>query len=117
MKTALTLVLALLVSATMAHADDATMKKELVGYWKSKRHAWWYKDNGIVYMLGGGDKSRWDIRNGAFYAGSPIDYSDSGAKILVLNKTTFTIQAPDGPSTRTRITKAEAEVYGLPDKP
>jgi hypothetical protein len=45
--------LALLMAATTTHADDAAMKKELLGYWKSGRHAYLYKDDGIVYMMGG----------------------------------------------------------------
>jgi hypothetical protein len=112
------MVLAFFVAATMAQADDATMKKELLGYWKSGRHAYLYKDDGVIYMMGGSTKSRWDIRNGKFYESSdlnPIDYS-SGEKILALNKTVFTVQDTDGPYTLKRITKAEAEKYGMPDQ-
>jgi hypothetical protein len=113
------MVLAVLVSAAMAQADDATMKKELLGYWKSGRHAYLYKDDGIVYMMGGTTKSRWDIRNGMFYQSgdnSPIDYSAGGEKILALNKTVFTTEQSEGPYTLKRITKAEAEKYGMPDQ-
>lgn len=113
------MVLALFVAATVAQADDAAMKKELLGYWKSGRHAYLYKDDGIVYMMGGTTKSKWDIRNGKFYGGSvdtPIDYSNGGEKILALTKTTFTTEESDGPSTLKRITKAEAERYGMPDQ-
>jgi opacity protein-like surface antigen len=119
MKSILTLVVGLFMAAAMAQADDATMKKELVGYWKSGRHAYWYKEDGIIYMMGGTNKSRWDIRNGKFYGGSvgtPIDYSNGGEKILALTKTTFTTEESDGPSTLKRITKAEAERYGMPDQ-
>jgi hypothetical protein len=118
MKTTLTLLLALFMAATMAQADDAAMKKEILGYWKSGRHAYLYKDDGIIYMMGGTTKSRWDIRDGKFYESSdlhPIDYS-SGEKILALTKAKFTVQDTDGPYTLKRITKEEAEKYGMPDQ-
>jgi hypothetical protein len=58
------IILAIFMAATMAQADDAAIKKELLGYWKSGRHSYFYKDDGIIYMRGGTTKSKWDVRDG-----------------------------------------------------
>jgi hypothetical protein len=109
MKTTLTtMVLALFMAATMAQADDAAMKKELLGYWTSGRHSYLYKDDGIAYMMGGTTKNKWDIRNGMYY----VDGMTS--KIIALTKTRFITQDASGTYTLKRITKAEAELNGKP---
>jgi hypothetical protein len=112
------MVLVLFMAATMVQADDAALKKDLLGYWKSGRHAYLYKDDGIVYMMGGTTKSKWDIRNGMYLESGDVnsDPSGEGEKILALTKTKFTVLQSDGPYTLKRITKAEAERYGMPDQ-
>jgi hypothetical protein len=50
--------------------DDAAIKKQLLGYWKSPRHGYLYKANGIQYMLPrppSTSTSHWDVRNGIYY--------------------------------------------------
>jgi hypothetical protein len=113
MKTALTMVLALFVAAAIAQADDATMKKELLGYWKSGRHSYLYRDDGIIYMMGGTTKSTWDVRDGRYY-----EQGLKPAKIIALTKTKFTIliEGESTPYTLKRITKEEAELSGKPDQ-
>jgi hypothetical protein len=38
------MVLAILMAATMAQADDGAIKKEPIGYWFTGRHVFLYKD-------------------------------------------------------------------------
>src|ERR1700693_5272442 len=99
------MVLAILIAATMAHADDAAIKKELLGYWKSGRHSYLYKDDGIIYMMGGTTKSTWDVRDGRYY-----EQGLKPAKIIALTKTKFTflLDGESTPYTLKRITKEEA---------
>jgi hypothetical protein len=110
------IVLAFFMAATMAQADDAAMKKELLGYWASGRHAYLFKDDGISYMLGGTSKSKWDIRNGMYYE-SNVDGTNAlkPAKIISLTKSKFTTQDTSGIHTLKRLTQEGAEkTYGKP---
>jgi hypothetical protein len=102
------MVLALFMAATMAQADDAAMKKELLGYWASGRHAYLYQDDGIAYMMGGSSNLKWDVRDGM--------YNEDGKayKIISLTKTHFVTQSDKGTYTLKRITKEKAEWYGKP---
>jgi len=60
----------LLIAASLTHADDSSIKKQLLGYWKSPRHSYLLKSNGIMYMLprpGATTTNTWDVRNDFFY--------------------------------------------------
>jgi hypothetical protein len=73
----------LLMAASLSHADDASIKKQLLGYWKSPRHGYLLKSNGIMYMLPRPDATTtntWDVRNGFFYQ------DGEALKIVALNK-------------------------------
>jgi hypothetical protein len=101
------MVLALLMAAAMAQADDATMKKEMLGYWASGRHGYLYKDDGISYMLGGTTTNKWDVRDGMYYE------DGTAYKIIAFTKTKFTFQGRNGIYTLKRLTKEDAEkTYG-----
>jgi len=105
------------MAATMAQADDAAIKQEILGYWKSGRHAYLYKNDGIAYMMGGTSNLKWDVRDGMYYEGSVdgAEGSPKPLKIISLTKTRFTVKWEDGTLyTLKRITKAEAEEYGKP---
>jgi hypothetical protein len=74
MKTKLTraaMVLILICSLTTAAmadtASDAAMKRKLLGYWKSGRHSYLFKSDGICYMVEGTTTYHWDIRDGVYY--------------------------------------------------
>jgi hypothetical protein len=86
------MILAFFVVATMAHADDATIKKKILGDWSTGRHTFTFKSDGIAYMMGGSSNLRWDVRNGMYYeAGGEgsIDFAQKGYKILSLTSTRF----------------------------
>jgi hypothetical protein len=60
----------LLMAALWSHGDDASIKKQLLGYWKSPRHGYLLKSNGIMCMLprvGATTTNTWDVRDGFFY--------------------------------------------------
>jgi hypothetical protein len=42
-------VVILLMAASLSHADDASIKKQLLEYWKSPRHGYLLKSNGIMH--------------------------------------------------------------------
>jgi hypothetical protein len=108
------MILAILMAATVAQADDATIKKELLSYWKDGRHVFLYKDDGIAYVMGGTSNRRWDVPNAMYYEGSVDESNPLANKIIALTKTRFITQNSNGTSTMKRVTKAEAEVYGKP---
>ena len=79
----LTLICTLTTAATADTASDAAMKRKLLGYWQSGRHAYLFKSDGICYMVEGTTTSHWDIRGGVYYDdGTPY-------KILILNEKKF----------------------------
>jgi hypothetical protein len=82
------MVLAFFVAATMAHADDAAIKKKILGDWSTGRHTFTFKSDGIAYMMGGSSNLRWDVHNGMYYEG-PMDLTQKGYKILSLTSTRF----------------------------
>ena len=106
-KLKLTLVV-LLLAAAMAQADDAAVKKQLLGYWQSPRHGYLLKSNGIMYMLPRPPcttTNTWDVRNGFFYQ------DGEALKNVALNKYQFMYQQLTGDRivfTLTRSTAAEA---------
>jgi hypothetical protein len=83
----------LLMAASLSHADDASIKKQLLGYWKSPRHGYLLKSNGIMYMLprpGATTTNTWDVRDGFFYQ------DGEALKIVALNKYQFMYQQTNG---------------------
>src|ERR1700736_4555728 len=97
----------LLMAASFSHADDASMKKKLLGYWKSPRHGYLLKSNGIMYMLprpSATTTNTWDVRDGFFYQ------DREALKIVALNKYQFMYQQTNGDRivfTLTRSTAAQ----------
>jgi hypothetical protein len=68
----LTLICTLTAAATADTASDAALKRKLLGYWQSGRHAYLFKSDGIIYMVEGIPTTHWDIRGGVYYEdGSP----------------------------------------------
>jgi hypothetical protein len=50
--------------------SDAAIKQKLLGYWKSPRHGYLIKSDGIIYMLPrkyATTTNHWDVKNGVFY--------------------------------------------------
>jgi hypothetical protein len=88
--TKIKMTLAVLFLATaMAGADDAGIKKQLLGYWQSPRHGYLLKSNGIMYMLprpGATTTNTWNVRGGYFYQ------DGEAFKIVALNKYQFMYQ-------------------------
>ena len=110
------MVLAILMAATMAQADNAAIKKELLGYWKTGRHVFLYKDDGIAYMMGGCSNRRWDVLNGMYYE-VPLTEGRVLLKQIKLSPSPRPGSPPNKaipPGTMNRVTKAEADVYGQP---
>jgi hypothetical protein len=111
-KAVMTLALVLL-AVTVAHADDAAIKKELLGYWASGRHIYWFKDDGIMYMMPrdiATTTNKWDVRNGLFYEdGQP-------SKIISLTRTQFKTQDVKGGPVYTlkRVSKKDADTGIIP---
>jgi hypothetical protein len=97
-----------LMATSLAHADDASIKKQLLGYWRSPRHGYLLKSNGIMYMLprpGTTTTNTWDVRNGFFYQ------DGEALKIVALNRFQFMYQQTSGDQivfTLDRATAAQA---------
>ncbi len=79
-------------TATTNSASDAAMKRRLLGYWQSGRHAYLFKSDGICYMVEGTTKSDWDIRGGVYY------YGGIPCKIGSLNEKEFEFRSLDNGS-------------------
>jgi hypothetical protein len=60
------LALAVLV-VTGAHADDAAVKKRLLGYWEAPGWQALLKEDGIIYDFHNHPIDTWDVRHGVFY--------------------------------------------------
>lgn len=101
------------LAASAAHADDAAIKKELLGYWASGRHIYWFKDDRIAYMMPrdvNTTTNKWDVKNGLFYEdGRP-------SKIISLTRTQFKTQDVEGGAIYTlkRVTKEDAKTGIIP---
>ena len=80
--------LAILVAATAFGAcspataaeqtsSDAAIKQKLLGYWRSPRHGYLIKSDGVMYMCPRDictTTNKWDVKNGKFYQDSePYD--------------------------------------------
>jgi hypothetical protein len=75
-----------LLTATYARADDAAIKKQLIGRWETPGGIVDLKADGSMLQSGFPGPQKWDVRHGVFY-----DHRDSFT-ILSLTKTTFKIQ-------------------------
>src|SRR6266566_2180678 len=86
--------------------SDAAIKQKLLGYWKSPRHGYLIKSDGIMYMLPrkyATTTNRWDVRGGHFY-------QDGGAcEIVTLTDKKFVYRDSRGTYVLTRSTKEEAD--------
>ena len=89
--------------------SDAAIKEKLLGYWKSPRHGYLIKSDGIIYMLPrkyATTTNHWDVKNGLFY------WDDSPNEIITLNDTKCVYRSR-GPNAMTftliRSTKEEAD--------
>jgi hypothetical protein len=91
----LTLICAATAAAMADTASDAVMKRKLLGYWNSGRHAHLFKSDGTHYAdvltaaLADGTPHHWDIRDGLYY--------DDGTsyKILMLTEKKFEFRSLD----------------------
>jgi hypothetical protein len=89
--------------------SDAEIKQKLLGYWKSPRHGYLIKSDGVMYMLPRASDTtanRWDVRNGVYYEDSdPFDIVT-----LTVNKFVYRDRGHDHATyTLQRISKEEAE--------
>ncbi|MEP7015031.1 MAG: hypothetical protein ABI925_06305 [Verrucomicrobiota bacterium] len=86
--------------------SDAEIKQKLLGYWKSPRHGYEIKSDGIMYMLPrkyATSTNHWDVRNGKFYQdGGPYG-------IISLTDKKFVYRINSGTATLIRSTKEEAD--------
>jgi hypothetical protein len=88
---------------------DSEIKAELLGYWRSPRHDYVLKSDGIMYMCPTREvstKNKWDVKAGQFYQ------DGEGFKIVTFNDLEFAYQDfRDDRITFTllRITEKEAE--------
>jgi hypothetical protein len=92
----LILICTVTAAATADTASDAVIKRKLLGYWNSGRHAHLFKSDGTHYadvlaaaMGDEGTPHHWDIRSGLYYDdGTPY-------KILILNEKKFEFRSLD----------------------
>jgi hypothetical protein len=116
-----TLLITLMLSIGVSHAvcaqsHDEVLKRKIVGYWASKRHAYHFvlKDavhpDNIGYFVVSDDPNdpnagsfTWDVKNGVFY-----ERGESQGKITVLDSHHFNCAEGDD---LVRITKAETKNY------
>lgn len=89
--------------------SDAAIKRKLLGYWQSPRHAYLIKADGVIYMCPRSictTTNRWDVRGGTFF------WDSAPHDILTLTEKKFAYrpQGNPGPTyTLTRISEKEAE--------
>jgi hypothetical protein len=79
-------VLMTLFVAVTARADDASIKNQLIGRWKTPGGVVVLKADGTMLQSGFPGPQKWDVRDGVF-----SDHRDSFT-ILSLTKTTFEIK-------------------------
>jgi len=81
------LLLGILTVSAGERMSDAAIKQKLLGYWKSPRHEYLIKSDGIMYMLPreeGTTTNRWDVKGGKFYQdGGPYEIVSLTAKKFV----------------------------------
>src|SRR4051812_667998 len=89
MATVLMLICSLTTAAVADSASNAALKRKLLGYWHSGRHAYLFKSDGICYMVEGTTTYHWDIRDGVYYSDAmPFE-------IVTLNEKEFEYQSRD----------------------
>jgi hypothetical protein len=99
------------LSSSMAgdKMSDPAIKQQLLGYWKSPRHEYLIKSDGLIYMLPrkyATTTNRWDVKDGLFY------WDGLPHEIITLNDKRCVYRSRDrNPTTFTliRSTKAEAD--------
>jgi hypothetical protein len=103
----LLLVLSVICSASAGEKmSDAEIKQKLLGYWKSPRHGYLIKSDGIMYMLPRKyvtTTNRWDVRGGKFYQDGAV------CEIMTLADKKFVYRDSRGTYVLTRSTKEEAD--------
>src|SRR4029450_7503689 len=83
--------LAAALIATSASADDAAIKKQLLGYWKGPdNQTIVLKEDGAMISYDYPVPRKWDVRDGVFHARFHEDRDSY--KIISLTKTKFIIQ-------------------------
>ena len=95
--------------ATSARADDAAIKKQLVGYWKGPdNQTIVVKDDGVMISYDYPVPRRWEVRDGVFHTRFHDDRDSY--KIISLTKTKFVIHMYHGRhiGTWTRIMASKA---------
>jgi hypothetical protein len=104
MKTTLTATLVTFLATgslcpALAHADDAAIKKQLVGSWKGPDdQTIVLTEKGVMTSSDNPISERWDVRNGVFhtwYEATALTRTTTGEnffKIISLSKTKFVIQ-------------------------
>ena len=85
----LTLICTLTTAATADSASDAALKRKLLGYWQSGRHAYLFKSDGICYMVERTTTYHRDIRGGVYYVDA-MPY-----EIVSLNEKDFEYRSRD----------------------
>jgi hypothetical protein len=86
--------------------SDAAIKQKLLGYWKSPRHSYLIKSDGIMYMLPrkyATTTNRWDVKGGRFYQ------DGDACEIVTLTDKKFVYRDSRGTYVLTRSTKEEAD--------
>jgi hypothetical protein len=110
MKVTLKIVSLLLAVTCFAQAgekmSDPEIDQKLLGYWKSPRHGYLIKSDGIMYMLPrkyATTTNRWDVRGGRFYQ------DGSACEIVTLTDKKFVYRDSRDTYILTRSTKEEAD--------
>lgn len=86
--------------------SDAEIKQKLLGYWKSPRHEYLIKSDGIMYMLPrkyATTTNRWDVKGGRFYQ------DGDACEIVTLTDKQFAYRDSRGTYILIRSTKEEAD--------
>ena len=86
--------------------SDAAIKQKLLGYWKSPRHGYLIKSDGIMYMLPrkyATTTNRWDVKDGRFYQ------DGDACEIVTLTDKKFVYRDSRGTYVLIRSTKGEAD--------
>ncbi len=86
--------------------SDSAIKQKLLGYWKSPRHGYLIKSDGIMYMLPrkyATTTNRWDVRGGRFYQ------DGAACEIVTLTDKKFVYRDSRGTYTLIRGSKEEID--------
>jgi len=86
--------------------SDPEIKQKLLGYWKSPRHGYLIKSDGVMYMLPrkyATTTNRWDVRGGRFYQDA------AACEIVTLTDKKFVYRDSRGTYTLIRGSKEEVD--------